>query len=174
MGDVDPWVAFERLSHLDPAHLTHAQRRLLALGGLRTEVNNGGFHQYFFNSDLAHDAVDAAEASGVTELALLIRRALDLLDVQDPADRRARQDSLDDLDPEQFADIDDAYYALEASADLDSAMRGFIELTKTQQKPVTGRPSARAAYGPRCGSAASPTLGPDRPARSGWLGSCGD
>jgi hypothetical protein len=59
-------------------------------------------------------------------LALLIRRALDLLDVQDPADRRARQDSLDDLDPEQFADMDDAYYALEASADLDSAMRGFI------------------------------------------------
>jgi Domain of unknown function (DUF4375) len=128
VGDVDPWVEFERLSHVDPTHLTHAQRRLRALGGLRAEVNNGGFHQYFFNSagDLVPDAVDAAEASGVTELALLIRRALDLLDVQDPADRRARQDSLDDLDPEQFADIDDAYYALEASADLDSAMRGFI------------------------------------------------
>ena len=128
MGDVDPWVEFERLSHADPTDLTHAQRRLLALGGLRAEMNNGGFHQYFFNSagDLVSDAVDAAEASGVTELALLIRHALDLLDLQDPADRWARQDSLDDLDPEQFADIDDAYYALEASADLDSAMRGFI------------------------------------------------
>ena len=128
MGDVDPWVAFGRLSPVDPADLTHAQRCLLALGGLRAEVNNGGFHQYFFNSagGLVADAVDAAEAAGVTKLALLIRRALDLLDVRDPADRRARQDSLDDLDPEQFADLDHAYYALEASADLDSAMRGFI------------------------------------------------
>lgn len=128
MGDVDPWVEFERLSRLDPAHLTHAQRRLLALGQLRADANNGGFDQYFFNSagDLVLDALDAAEASGVTELVVLIRRALDLLSVQDPADREARQDALHDVDPEQFADIDDAYYALEASTDLDSAMRGFI------------------------------------------------
>ena len=70
--------------------------------------------------------MDAAEASGVTELVLLIRRALDRLDAQDPADRWARQDALEHLDPEQFDNIDDAYYALEASADLDSAMRGFI------------------------------------------------
>lgn len=128
MGDVDPWAEFERLAQLDPAHLTHAQRRLLALGQLRADVNNGGFDQYFCNSagDLVLDALDAAEASGITELVLLIRRALDLLRVQDPADREARQDALDDLCPEQFADIDDAYYALEASADLDSAMRGFI------------------------------------------------
>lgn len=94
------------------------------MGRLRDDVNNGGFHQYFFNSagDLVPDALEAAELSGVTELALLIRRALDLLDVQDPANREARADSLDGLDPEQFADIDDAYYALEVSADLDSAM----------------------------------------------------
>jgi len=93
------------------------------LGGLRAEVNNGGFDQYFFNSagDLVADAVEAAEAVGVTELASLIRRGLDLLNVQDPADRAARQDALSNLDPEEFADIDDDYYALEASADLDSS-----------------------------------------------------
>jgi|HubBroStandDraft_4_1064222.scaffolds.fasta_scaffold92213_4 hypothetical protein len=50
MSEVDPWAAFEHVSHADPTRLTQADRQLLALGGLRDEVNNGGFHQYFFNS----------------------------------------------------------------------------------------------------------------------------
>ena len=129
MSEVDPWAAFERVSHADRTRLTQADKRLLALGGLRAEVNNGGFDQYFFNSagGLVADAVEAAEAVGVTELASLIRRGLNLLNVQDPADRAARQDALDNLDPEEFADIDDGYYALEASADLDSVMRAFMQ-----------------------------------------------
>jgi hypothetical protein len=129
MSDVDPWAAFGRLSRADPTRLTRADRRLLALGGLRTEVNNGGFHQYFFNSagDLVADAVDSAEAASLTELAALIRRGLDLLNVQDRADRTKRQDALNNLDSEKFADIEDDYYALEASADLDSVMRALMQ-----------------------------------------------
>ena len=129
MSEVDLWAAFERVSHVDRTRLTQADKRLLALGGLRAEVNNGGFDQYFFNSagDLVADAVEAAEAVGVTELASLIRRGLDLLNVQDPADRAARQDALNNLDPEEFADIDDDYHALEASADLDSVMRALMQ-----------------------------------------------
>lgn len=129
MSEVDPWAAFERVSHVDRTCFTQADKRLLALGGLRDEVNNGGFHQYFFNSagDLVADAVEGAEAVGVTELASLIRRGLDLLNVQDPANRAARQDALNKLDPEEFADIDDDYYALEASTDLDSVMRALMQ-----------------------------------------------
>ena len=129
MSEVDLWAAFERVSHVDRTRLTQADKRLLALGGLRAEVNNGGFDQYFFNAagDLVADAVEAAEAVGVTGLASLIRRGLDLLNVQDPADRAARQDALTNLDPEEFADIDDGYYALEASADLDSVMRALMQ-----------------------------------------------
>jgi hypothetical protein len=128
VSDVEPWAALERLSDIDPTRLTQSQRRLRALGGLRAEVNNGGFHQYFFNStgDLVADAADAAETAGVSELASVIRRALDLLHVQDAADRAARQTALEDLDPEQFADIDDDYYAIEASIDLDAAMRRLM------------------------------------------------
>ncbi len=88
MTDVDAWAAYERLSRGDGAQLTLADRRLLALGGLRSEVNNGGFHQYFFNSagDLVTDALDAAEAVGADEVASLIRRGLSLLNVPEPAD----------------------------------------------------------------------------------------
>jgi hypothetical protein len=119
MTDVGAWAAYERLSREDAAQLTLADRRLLALGGLRTEVNNGGFHQYFFNSagDLVTDALDAAEAAGADELASLIRRGLSLLNVPEPADRVARQSALGDIEPEEFADLDDDY-TLEASPRL--------------------------------------------------------
>jgi hypothetical protein len=125
MTDVDAWAAYESLSPGDASQLTLADRRLLALGGLRTEVNNGGFHQYFFNSaaDLVTDALDAAEAARAGELAALIRRGLKLLNVSEPADREARQRALVGIEPEEFADLDDDYYRLEASLDLDAAMR---------------------------------------------------
>lgn len=128
MTDVDAWAAYERLSREDAAQLTLADRRLLALGGLRTEVNNGGFHQYFFNSagDLVTEALDAAEAGGADELASLIRRGLSLLNVSAPADQVARQSALGDFEPEEFADLDDDYYTLEASLDLDAVMRAVM------------------------------------------------
>ena len=128
MADGDPWAEYERLAGMDQARLTLADRRLLALGSLRDEVNNGGFHQYFFNSagDLVTDALDAAQVADADELASLIRRTLSMLNMPDPSDRLARQDALSKLEPEQFAGIDDSYYAVEASADLDSVMRAVM------------------------------------------------
>jgi len=128
MADDEPWAEYERLTGKDQARLTSSDRRLLALGGLRTEVNNGGFHQYFFNSagDLVTDALDAAQGADAVGLASLIRRALATLNVPDPSDRLARQAALSRLRPEQFADIDDTYGALESSADLDSVMRAVM------------------------------------------------
>ena len=128
MADSDPWAEYERLTGKEQARLTPAERRLLALGGLRAEVNNGGFHQYFFNSagDLVTDALDAAQIADADELTSLIRQALSMLNVPDASDRVARQDALSKLGPEQFADVDDSYYAVEASADLDSVMRAVM------------------------------------------------
>ena len=55
---IDPWALYESLALHDSSSLTTHERRLVAVGGLRTEVNNGGFHQYFYNSagDLADEA----------------------------------------------------------------------------------------------------------------------
>lgn len=91
---------------------------------MRTEVNNGGFHQYFFNSaaDLVTDAVEAAEAVGAGEFASLIGRGLSVLNVPDSADRAVRQRALGHIEPEEFSDLDHDYFKLEASLDLDAVM----------------------------------------------------
>ena len=121
----DAWAEFDRLALVEPSRLTDAQRRLVALGWLRTEVNNGGFDQYFHNSagDLAAAARDAALAGGSRELGALIDRALAVLALGDPADRAARQERLDELSDDAFDAVDDDFVALESAHDLDEVMR---------------------------------------------------
>ena len=128
MTPVDPWSEYERLSSVDPSSLTLVDRRFLSIGMLRAEVNNGGFHQYLFTAagDLSPDAADAAGAVGPRDLEVLVREALARIDVSDPADRRARQESLDGIEPDDFDDLDGAFYALEASVDLDQVMRDLM------------------------------------------------
>src|SRR5262245_31397090 len=89
----DPWAEYEQVALVDPANLSAGHRRLLAIGSLRDEVNNGGFDQYFFSSagNLAPIALEAAEQAGATELTSIIRQALELLNVSDPTNRTARQ-----------------------------------------------------------------------------------
>jgi hypothetical protein len=92
---------------------------------MRAGLNNGGFDQYFFNSagDLVLDAIEAARSVGASELLALLQRAVEVLDVPDPTDRDARQDTLDELDDDAFADLDSEYLAMEAATDLDESMR---------------------------------------------------
>ena len=126
---MDPWAEYEQIALADPACLPAGHQRLLAVGSLRTELNNGGFDQYFFNSagDLAAIAAAAAEQAGATELASLIRQALELLNAADPSDRMARQDALHRLKPEDFELLDQAYFALEAATDFDDLMRSLMK-----------------------------------------------
>jgi hypothetical protein len=128
-GQQDPWAVFERLVVQEPVSWQDWEKRLVAFGGLRRELNNGGFDQYSFNSagDQAFDAVAAAEAAGESDVAGLVRRAVRALDVEDLEDRAARQNALDSLDDEDaFTALDEEFHALEASRDLDSAMRSLL------------------------------------------------
>jgi enoyl-CoA hydratase/carnithine racemase len=47
---------------------------------------------------------------------------MSMLGLADTSDRIARQDRLDVVNPDVFQELDDAFYALEASADLDAVM----------------------------------------------------
>lgn len=125
---MDVQAVYERLADLDPGDLSPSERRLVALGELRADVNNGGFDQYFLNSagDLVMEALDGAVSVGAGELASLIQRALDILDVNDPGDRDAREERLMTIDQEEFEALDQEYYAIEETTDLDEVMRQVL------------------------------------------------
>jgi hypothetical protein len=100
---------------------------LFAIGWLRTELNNGGFDQLFFNSagDVVPQAVSAARNGGASELADLIERATVFLGADYPTDRGLRQDrllALTDDENGQLEEMSREYLRIEASMDLDELM----------------------------------------------------
>jgi len=68
-----PYEPDERLQTV----ATPGQRAFYALHWTISEVSNGGFHQYFYNSTgyLAPEAITGAELLGASEYANVIRRA---------------------------------------------------------------------------------------------------
>jgi Domain of unknown function (DUF4375) len=83
---------------------------------LEGEVNNGGFHQYFYNSagDNTAEAIQALEEIGASRMACIVRGAAARFpDGMPPKERFARQDALLDLFPkgEGFEDLDDEFFS---------------------------------------------------------------
>jgi hypothetical protein len=83
-----------------------SQRIFSAIWGLEAEVNNGGFRQYFYNSDgeAAPDAPAALRAIGAQHAAAIVAEALSLFPQgPPPRDRDARQRRLRLASPEVLA-----------------------------------------------------------------------
>ena len=126
----DPWDAWNELALAEPASVPKSTKMLYAFGWLRTEVNNGGFHQLFLNSagDVLPDAIAACRATGTDDLADLIERAAALVGDEYPTDRTRRQAVLLAL-PEAgvtlLNDLSDDYFDLEATHDLNDVMRAL-------------------------------------------------
>ena len=83
---------------------------------LEAEVNNGGFHQYFYNSAGDHTAetIQALEAIGALHMTDIVRRAAAMFPGgMPPKDCFTRQDILLKLfsDATGFQDLDDEFYA---------------------------------------------------------------
>jgi hypothetical protein len=130
----DGWSLYEELSVRPFGDLGPPEQRLVAFGDLRTEVNNGGFDQYFFNSagDHAQMATEAARTVGSEELVLLIETAIDILGLGSvTGDRDARQDRLGDLDDSAFETLDERYIALESAQDLDAGMNRLAQQARS-------------------------------------------
>lgn len=83
---------------------------------VEAEVNNGGFHQYFFNSagDHASQTIVALEQIGASVCAELVRRACEIFpDATPSSDRFQRQEQLMALtqqDEDLLGDLDDEFY----------------------------------------------------------------
>jgi hypothetical protein len=124
VGEPRAWKLFEQLWDTDPSILSRDQLLLVALAGVRQEINSGGFDSYFRYSygDHAPFAVEAANEVGSAAFAALISEGMARLGLDPyPGDPSVREASIDDHELE-FGDLDQAYYDLEAADDLDARM----------------------------------------------------
>lgn len=80
-----------------------------AIWGLEAEVNNGGFHQYFWNDagSTANFAPVALRRIGAEQCASIVERALQAVSVEQlPRDDEARRDLVDELDDATVAELE--------------------------------------------------------------------
>lgn len=107
---------------------TPGQRALYALHWTRSEVENGGFHQFFYNPTgmLGDEALAGAERIGAAEIAVVIREALSIFPDGLIEDNVRRQDYMEDLSKKQVATLgklDDRFYALMGPGDQSTLAR---------------------------------------------------
>lgn len=98
-------------------NLTASQRVFYLNQSLEREVNNGGFHQFFFNSsgDHADETVGALDSIGALRTAELLREAISQFPAgkvpRDPDERQVLM--VDSLSNGAFEDLDEKFYAYE-------------------------------------------------------------
>ena len=83
---------------------------------LETEVNNGGFAQYFFNSagDFANELIDALTKIEAFKTVEICKKALLIYDGKVPTDKEKREEVLLNLDCDDIlSECDDAFYSYE-------------------------------------------------------------
>jgi hypothetical protein len=94
--------------------LAPPERIVFDVNALEAEVNNGGFHEFFFNSqaDRVPEIIEALQAIGATTVAGMVREACSLFPAGGPSrDRQARQEQLEEVCEERFDALDERFYA---------------------------------------------------------------
>ena len=115
------------MEHLDPfinkyistgkSSLGEEDRELLAIWLVDSEVNNGGFDQFYWNSagDLAKEAIEGFATIGAEERAEIVEAANSHFPGQRPSeDRKERQKQLDLIQSStgsKLSSLDKEYYA---------------------------------------------------------------
>lgn len=101
----------------DMSVLSEAERIFYITQALETEVNNGGFSQFFYNSsgDFSNELVSAFTAIGANTTASICQRAVAAFGQDIPVDRDEREELLTELESKGIDKIweecDDAFYA---------------------------------------------------------------
>jgi len=101
------------------AQLSPGVRALYLTWTVEAEVNNGGFNQYYFNTDgkFASDAVDAFQYFGASEHATLMReanaiRAAEAKLMEQYKKRRTLEAFSESYEHSKLGPLDDRFYAL--------------------------------------------------------------
>ena len=141
---VDPeWAVIDRIwTELDTPYrpdrrlddLTPGQRAIYALTWIRSEVQNGGFDQCFYNPTgfLLPEAVEGADLLGLPEWSQLLREAAAALETPFPRSRDRRQERLSEMptsERDALAAFDDRLFELDddPATSLDLASRRYID-----------------------------------------------
>jgi len=105
-----------RFWQIDYEQLTRPEQIFYGVWELEAEVNNGGFHQYFFNSsgDYAFAIVDALKEIGAHQAATIVHRAIRLFDgglfSRDLAARQTQLLALPENSNTKFNRVDEEFY----------------------------------------------------------------
>lgn len=109
--------AWDLVSEIDESSWTANQRVFATIWQLEAEVNNGGFSQYFFNSDGAQalEAPNALTAIGAVRCAAITSKAIEALQVgelnwQDEDVRQAYLLVLPEEVEDRLSALDQAFY----------------------------------------------------------------
>jgi hypothetical protein len=104
------------------------QRYLLAIAWHVAEVNNGGHHQFYFNSTgiVWQDALAGYKAIGIEAAAGILNESAELMGGSPSLNRWIRQRQLNDLQP-NFDELDDRFYDLQETIDFSEVMITYIK-----------------------------------------------
>ena len=119
----------------DMGQLNECERVFYINQKLITEVNNGGFSQYFYNysGDFANEIIDKVSKIKAYGFAEICKKALEVFNGEVPTDIEERRKFLDELeDVEIFEELDDAFYDYEDENDLDQLNFAYIQENKDQ------------------------------------------
>lgn len=110
--------------------LSEEELIILAVEALEREVNNGGYSQFFYNSSKEYTpvVVDALNRIGCPETAKLTRKAIDVLNIDEPISVDAIDNVMEQEDEdrdEKLWKCDDRYY--ETAEDLAGNLLEFIK-----------------------------------------------
>jgi hypothetical protein len=94
----------------------------------QSEICNGGFDQFFWNSTgvLASEAIAGFQAIGMSKTAALVQNAVDLFGGLYPRERKIRQEQLKAIDQGALDELDQKFFAL-----IKSENGGFQIAAKT-------------------------------------------
>lgn len=99
--------------------LSRQERYIYAVEGMLTEVNNGGFNQFFFNSsgELAYDLVPALAAIGSVQFKEIASRAIDIFGTIPSLDEESRYSHLEKITQDDelqlWEECDEEFYDCE-------------------------------------------------------------
>ena len=104
------------------------QKYVFAIYWYRTEVNNGGHDQFYFNSTgiVWKDALDGFGEIGLEGFQSVLKESIKRMGGNPSMDRDERQEQLLDKMQADFEDLDTKYYQLEQESNLDLALLEYI------------------------------------------------